>query len=302
MAIPDYETLMLPVLKLAIDGNEHSLREATDYSISEFELTEEEQKTLLPSGTQRVIVNRVGWAITYLKKCKLLESTKRGYFKISQRGSNVLNQNPTKIDCHFLQQFPEFHEFKVKRERPKEKLKISPEINKSQTPEEILSEVHEELQQSLIEDLLNKIKDSSPSFFEMLVIDLLVKMGYGGSRKDAGQAVGRTSDEGIDGIIKEDKLGLDAIYIQAKKWGNNISRPEVQKFAGALQGKRAKKGIFITTSVFTKEAQEYASNIESKIILIDGEKLSELMIEHNVGVSTINSYEVKKIDLDYFNE
>ena len=156
------------------------------------------------------------------------------------------------------------------------------------------------MNQNLIEELLSKIKESSPSFFEMLVIDLLVKMGYGGSRKDAGQAVGGIGDEGIDGIIKEDKLGLDAIYIQAKKWENNISRPDVQKFAGALQGKRAKKGIYITTSAFSREAEEYASNIESKIILIDGEKLAELMIEHNVGVSTVNSYEVKKIDLGLF--
>ncbi|MBN2588432.1 MAG: restriction endonuclease [Sedimentisphaerales bacterium] len=302
MAIPDYETLMLPVLKLAGDGKEHSLREATEHIIESFNLTEDEQKTLLPSGTQRVIVNRVGWAITYLKKCKLLESTKRGYFKNSPRGSEVLNQNLTKIDSHFLQQFPEYHEFKVKKQKPKEKSKIIPETNRSQTPEELLAEVHEELNQNLVEELLSIIKESSPSFFEMLVIDLLVKMGYGGSRKDAGQAVGGIGDEGIDGIIKEDKLGLDAIYIQAKKWENNISRPDVQKFAGALQGKRAKKGIFITTSAFSREAKEYASNIESKIILIDGEKLAELMIEHNVGISTVNSYEVKKIDLDYFSE
>lgn len=302
MAIPDYETIMLPVLKLAGDGDEHLLRDATEHIISEFKLTEEEQKELLPSGTQRVIANRVGWSVTYLKKCKLLESTKRGYFKITERGKDVLNQNLPKIDCHFLQQFPEFYEFKFRKQKPKKKTKITPEVNKSQTPEEILSEVHEELNQSLVEELLSKIKEGSPSFFEILVIDLLVKMGYGGSRKDAGQAVGGVGDEGIDGIIKEDKLGLDAIYIQAKKWENNIGRPDVQKFAGALQGKRAKKGIYITTSAFSKEAQDYASNIESKIILIDGEKLAELMIEHNVGVSTITSYEVKKIDIDYFNE
>jgi restriction system protein len=172
----------------------------------------------------------------------------------------------------------------------------------SQTPEEILGEVHEELNQSLVDELLTKISDSSPSFFEILVIDLLVKMGYGGSRKDAGQAVGGVGDEGIDGIIKEDKLGLDAIYIQAKKWENSVSRPEVQKFAGALQGKRAKKGILITTSTFTKEAQQFASSIDSKIILIDGQRLAELMIEHNVGVSMVTAYEVKKIDIDYFNE
>jgi restriction system protein len=250
-----------------------------------------------------VIVNRVGWAATYLKKCNLLKSKKRGHFEITERGIGVLNRNPTKIDSHLLEQFPEYHEFKKKKKTTKKrKEKSLYEVDKSHTPEEILGQVYEELNQSLAEELLGKIKDSSPSFFEILVIDLLVKMGYGGSRKDAGQAVGRSGDEGIDGIIKEDKLGLDAIYIQAKKWENSVSRPEVQKFAGALQGKRAKKGIFITTSTFTKEAQEYASSIDSKLILIDGERLAELMIEHNVGVSITTSYEVKKIDIDYFDE
>ena len=302
MPIPDYETLMLPVLKLAGDGKEHALREATDIVIREFSLTEQEQKRLLPSGTKRVIDNRTGWAATYLKKCKLLKSTKWGHFEITERGIEVLNHNPPKIDSHFLQKFPEYHEFKKRKKKNKKKIEKSHETDESRTPEEILGEVYEELNQSLVEELISKIKDSSPSFFEVLVIDLLVRMGYGGSRKDAGQAVGRIGDEGIDGIIKEDKLGLDAIYIQAKKWENNISRPEVQKFAGALQGKRAKKGIFITTSTFTKEAEHFASSIDSKIILIDGERLAELMIEHNVGVSTTSSYEVKKIDIDYFNE
>jgi restriction system protein len=302
MPIPDYETLMLPVLKLARDGNEHLLKEATEFIIKKYNLTEQEQKQLLPSGTQRVIVNRVGWATTYMKKCKLLKSTKRGCFEITERGIEVLNQSPSKIDSHFLQIFPEYHEFKKKKRKTRKKIDKSLEMDKSRTPEEILGQVYEELNQSLVEELISKIKDSSPSFFEVLVIDLLVRMGYGGSRKDAGQAVGRSGDEGIDGIIKEDKLGLDAIYIQAKKWENNISRPEVQKFAGALQGKRAKKGIFITTSSFTKEAEQFASSIDSKIILIDGERLAQLMIEHNVGVSTTSSYEVKKIDIDYFNE
>ena len=213
-----------------------------------------------------------------------------------------MHQNPPKIDAHFLQQFPEYHEFKKKKQKTGKKSKKSPDTGDTRTPEEVLGEVHEELNQSLAEELIGKIKGSSPSFFEILVIDLLVKMGYGGSRKDAGQAVGGSGDEGIDGIIKEDKLGLDAIYIQAKRWENKISRPEVQKFAGALQGKKAKKGIFITTSTFTKEAEQFASSIDNKIILIDGERLAELMIEHNVRVSTVTSYEVKKVDTDYFDE
>ena len=303
MAIPDYETLMLPLLKLASDEKEHRTREATEVFTKEFGLTEQEQKQLLPSGAIRVIVNRTGWAATYLKKCRLLESTKRGYFKITQRGIGVLNQNLTKIDNKFLQQYPEFHEFKTLKKKKTGK-KLSKNINgvEVQTPEESLGAAYEELNQNLAQELLMKVKDGSSTFFEILVIDLLVKMGYGGSRKDAGQAVGKSGDEGIDGIIKEDKLGLDAIYIQAKRWENIVGRPEVQKFAGALQGQRAKKGIFITTSAFSKEATNYASNIENKIILIDGERLAQLMIEHNVGVSTAASYEVKKLDTDYFDE
>lgn len=303
MAIPDYETLMLPLLKLAGDGKGHLSRVATEVLSEEFCLTDQDKKELLPSGITRVIVNRVGWAATFLKKCQLLESTKRGFFKITQRGIDVLNKNPAKIDNKFLQQFPEFHEFTT-RKKTKVKKKLSKNIDaiKTQTPEETLGAAYEELNQNLAQELLMKVKDSSSTFFEILVIDLLVKMGYGGSRKDAGQAVGKSGDEGIDGIIKEDKLGLDAIYIQAKRWENTVSRPEVQKFAGALQGQRAKKGIFITTSAFSKEAVHYASNIENKIILIDGERLAQLMIEHNVGVSMAALYEVKKIDTDYFDE
>jgi restriction system protein len=303
MAIPDYESLMLPLLQFASDGKEHRVREAIEFLSNKFRLTEQERKELLPSGTGRVIVNREGWAATHLKACLLIESTKHGYFKITQRGIDVLSRNPTEINIKFLEQFPEYAEFKkVKKELPgkeldRNKYEISP-----QTPEEIIGDAYEELNRNLKQELLENIKSASPDFFEDLVVGLLVKMGYGGSRSDAGQSVGGSGDEGIDGIIKEDKLGLDAIYIQAKRWENTISRPEVQKFAGALQGQRAKKGILITTSAFTKEAVQYASNIESKIVLIDGEKLAQLMIEHNVGVSTTASYEVKQIDTDYFEK
>lgn len=302
MAIPDYESIMLPILKLANDGKEHRTREATEFISKHFNLSEKEEKKLLPSGNIRVIVNRVGWAATYLKKCQLLESTKRGHFKITKRGIDVLNQNPTKIDNKLLQQFPEFHEFKTRKKKTKKKSRKNIDVIELFTPQESLGAAYEELNQNLAQELLKRVKDSSPVFFEILVIDLLVKMGYGGSIKDAGQAIGRTGDEGIDGMIKEDKLGLDAIYIQAKKWENTVGRPEVQKFAGALQGQRAKKGIFITTSAFSKEAQQYASKIENKIVLIDGDTLTQLMIDHNVGVSTTTSYDVKKIDIDYFND
>jgi len=302
MAIPDYQTIMLPLLKFVGDGNVHSKHEAVEYLANEFELTEEERKELLPSGKQGLFDNRVAWAKTYIKQARLIDSPKRGLFVITERGKQVLSQNLDKIDIKFLDQFPEFVEFKqIKKDKGKQLEKVArvfPETN----PEESLEASYQELQESLASDLLQNIKQCPPDFFERLVVDVLIKMGYGGSRKEAGQAIGRTGDEGIDGIIKEDKLGLDIIYMQAKRWENTVGRPEIQKFAGALQGQRARKGIFITTSNFSKEALDYVKNIDSKIILIDGQRLAELMIEHNVGVSPVASYEVKKIDTDYFIE
>lgn len=301
MAIPDYQTIMLPLLKLTADGEEHFLHDVIEALAQEFGLSDEERKEMLPSGQQAVFRNRVGWALTYMKKAALIEATRRGYFRITDRGKEVLSQKPLTIDAKFLEQFPEFIEFKQRRkEKPdKPELTHKPDIG---TPEETLELAYQQLRDDLASELLHTIKECSPNFFERLVIDVLIKMGYGGSRKEAGQAMGKTGDGGIDGIIKEDKLGLDIIYIQAKRWENSVSRPEIQKFAGALQGQRARKGIFITTSDFSKTAVDYVKNIDSKIILIDGERLAELMIDHNVGVSPLATYEVKKIDTDYFIE
>lgn len=297
MPIPDYQSIMLPLLKYVADGEEHSLREAVESLGDEFQLSDEERRELLQSG-QPTFGNRVGWARTYLKKAGLVEPTRRGSFRITDRGKQVLSKDPPKIDVKFLEQFPEFIEFK---QGHKEK-KVIPPPPFDETPEEALESAYQKLQEGLALDLIQNIKECSPAFFERLVIDVLVKMGYGGSRKEAGQAIGRASDGGIDGIIKEDKLGLDIIYIQAKRWEATVGRPEIQKFAGALQGQRARKGIFITTSNFSKEALDYVNNIDTKIILIDGERLSGLMIDHNVGTSPVASYEVKKIDTDYFIE
>lgn len=300
MAIPDYQTIMLSLLRIAEDDQEHKLQDAIEEISDQFRLSEEERKALLPSGNQRVISNRVGWARTYLKKSKLLESTRRGYFKITKRGLEVLSKKPDIIDNQFLEQFPEFIEFKSTRHKPEDiQIKESPD---EKNPEELFELAYEDLNQELAQELIETIKSANPMFFEKLVIDLLIKMGYGGSRRDAGEAIGRSGDEGIDGIIKEDRLGLDVIYMQAKRWENVVGRPEIQKFAGALQGQRAKKGVFITTSKFTNEAEQFVRNIDSKIILIDGEKLTKLMIEHGIGVSTISAYEVKKVDGDYFEE
>ena len=301
MPIPDYETIMLPLLKFAEDDKEHSLREAIEYLAKYFNLTDEERKELLPSGRQFIFDNRVGWACTYLKKAVLLESVKRGYFKITERGIDVLKRDIKKITPAFLEEFQEFKDFKaVSRSQVYNKRNDNKQNDGDETPEEKLENAYQIIRKNLAQELIQKVMKCSPSFFETLVIDLLISMGYGGSRIDAGKAIGKSGDEGIDGIIKEDRLGLDTIYIQAKRWENQVGRPEIQKFAGALLGQKAKKGIFITTSSFTKEAINYAESIENKIVLIDGEQLANFMIDFNIGVSKVGVYEVKKIDNDYF--
>lgn len=299
MAIPDYQTVMKPFLEYHADGEEHSFRESVDKLATVFDLTDEEKNKLLPSGHQPVFDNRVGWARTYLKKANLIESSRRGYNKITPRGLDALKQKATKIDTKYLCQFEEFNSFKVLKNKKVEEPEI---VASDKTPQELLESAYQKIREELADNLLERIKTCSPSFFERLVVEVIVKMGYGGNRQDAGRAIGKAGDEGIDGIIKEDKLGLDTIYIQAKRWQNVVGRPEIQKFVGALTGQRAKKGLFITTSDFTSEAREYASNIDIKIVLIDGETLADLMIEHNVGVSAVDIYELKKIDSDYFEE
>jgi restriction system protein len=300
MTIPDYQTIMLPLLKLANDGQEHFLRDSVEHLADDFNLSEEERKELLPSGQQAVFFNRVGWARTYLKQAGLLETTRRAYFRITDRGRQVLSTNPVKLDAKYLEKFPEFLEFKA---RVKDKNEDNDQLLiTGQTPDESLESAYQKVRKELTEELLKQIKQCTPTFFEKLVIDLLVKMGYGGTRREAGQAVGRTGDGGIDGIIQEDRLGLDNIYLQAKRWDGTVGRPEIQKFAGALQGQRAKKGVFITTSAFTADAHDFVSRIDNKIVLIDGDLLSQLMIDHNVGVSTTAVYEIKRVDSDYFSE
>jgi restriction system protein len=300
--IPNYQTIMLPLLKIAADDKEHSLRETIDQLAIQFNLSEEERKELLPSGNQAIFSNRVGWARTYLKKARLIEYKNRGYFNITDRGKRVISENPDAIDNKFLEQFQEFIEFKTVKKKTNKSDELKPLSIDEQNPEEILQNAFQSIQDTLASELEETIKNCSPDFFERLVIDVLIKMGYGGSKREAGKAIGRSGDEGIDGIINEDKLGLDVIYIQAKRWEGTVGRPEIQKFAGALQGKRARKGIFITTSNYSREAIDYVNNIESKIILIDGERLSELMVHYDVGVTPESTYTVKKIDYDYFLE
>lgn len=301
--IPDYQTIMLPLLELVADGKTYTSREAIEGLAERYNLTEEERKELLPSGQQPVFDNRVGWARTYLKKAGLVKSEKRGTMSITEKGKQVLSQKPSRIDISFLEQFPEFVEFRTGKNKVKAVDQQEADIEaEEQTPEELLEYAHQKLQQDLAAELLLTIKEASPRFFENLVVDLLLQMGYGGSRADAGRAIGKTSDGGIDGIIKEDKLGLDIIYIQAKRWENSVPIKEIRDFAGALLGNKARKGVFITTSSFPASAHEYVRSIEPKIILIDGQQLARLMIEHNVGVSPQKTFQVKRIDSDYFEE
>jgi restriction system protein len=300
MAIPDFQTLMLPLLKFAADRQEHSTSDAIDALALEFRLTDEERKELLPSGRQSRFDNRVGWARTYLKKAALLEGAGRGKFRITARGLKVVKDNPPRIDMKFLERFQEYVEF---RNLSRQEEELTENVEKaSQTPEEVLELSYQNLRRDLAQELLERIMGCSSRFFERLVVDLLVAMGYGGSRKDAGEAVGQSGDGGIDGIIKEDRLGLDVVYIQAKKWEGTVGRPVVQTFAGSLEGQRARKGILITTSQFSREARDYVERIEKKIVLIDGQQLAQLMIDHNVGVAEVETYTVKRVDLDYFGD
>jgi restriction system protein len=304
MPIPDFQSIMLPLLKLAADGQDHRLRDAVDALANSFQLTPAERQEMQPNGSQLIFSNRVAWASTYLRQARVLEAPRRGIFHITQRGRDILAESPDRIDSHFLMRFPEFVEFKQRGQTGDQTGLVELPVTKEEqgTPEDILASAYSRLRAELESQLSEEVKKCPPSFFETLVVDLLVRMGYGGSREDAGRAIGGTGDGGIDGIINEDRLGLDVIFVQAKRWEANVGRPEIQRFAGALQGRRARKGIFITTSGFTAEAKEYAEVIDTHIILIDGQRLASLMFEHNVGVSTVGRYELKRLDLDYFAE
>lgn len=299
MTIPDYQTVMLPLLRFAADGQEHSLREAIESLADHFHLSDDERKALLPSGRQATFDNRVGWARTYMKKAGLLQTPRRGYFTITDSGLRALKTNPDKVNVKFLEQYPEFLDFRTKGKATQTDVTMPTE---ERTPREVMEDAYATIRTQLAGELLERIAQSSPQFFERLVVDLLVTMGYGGTRRDAGEAVGGSGDEGIDGIIKEDRLGLEVVYIQAKRWENTVHRPEIQKFVGALSGQNARKGVFMTTSNFSAGAVEYAKGLSVKVVLIDGETLASLMIDHGVGVAPEASYEIKRVDSDYFDE
>jgi restriction system protein len=310
MAIPDFQTAMRPLLEMLADGQEHSNAELYQRIAQHFQLSEEEQETLLPRGRQPVLHNRVGWALSHCKVAGVVESPRRGVYQITSRGQEILQANPERVDLKVLDQFPEHVAFRTPK---KAELQRTPSVNGQQapdvaltvdtaTPDEAISLAYQELRSSLAQELLEKIKQSSPAFFERLVVDVLLAMGYGGSQRDAGEALGRSGDGGLDGVIREDKLGLDVIYLQAKRWEGSVGRPVIQAFVGALHGAQATKGVIITTSDFTADARTYVKTIPTRIVLVDGKTLAELMMDHNVAVSRVSNYEIKKIDSDYFSE
>lgn len=309
MSVPDYQQFMLPLLRILGDGLEHTVDEYVDQLAIQFGLRAEDRRELLPSGRQTKLRNRVGWAATYLSKAGLLTRTGRGRIRITDRGREVLSSDPDHVDSSYLDRFAEFAEFK---QSTRNAARVDPSDNDNAptstaddstlSPDEMLEASYQRLRESLAQNLLDRIKAAPPAFFEQLVVDLLVTMGYGGSRSDAGEAIGGSGDGGIDGIIKEDRLGLDFVYVQAKRWENVVGRPHVQGFAGSLEGQRARKGVFITTSTFTDNARQYVTNIEKRIVLIDGQELAELMLDYGIGVTEVATYRVQRVDLDYFGD
>lgn len=305
MPIPQYQTYMRPVLKALADGNEHHVRQITEAVCNDFNFTDEQRNLKPASGKSTYVNGRIGWAKTYLVQAGLITQPRRAYCLISERGLQAFNSNED-IDNNYLKQFPEFLDFQQRSNKNNElpeKVELKDDAADNQTPHERLENTVNIINNTLANDLLQSILNASPQFFENLVVDLMLAMGYGGSRKDAGQATQYTQDGGIDGVIKDDKLGLEMIYLQAKRYTDTtVGRPEIQAFAGALDMHRAKKGVFITTSNFSKEALQFTSLIEKRIVLINGEQLTELMLEHNLGVSTKQVFEIKALDSDYFSE
>ena len=296
---------MRPLLELHADGAEKTQAELRDALAHQFELTEEDLAERLPSGTTRTFVNRVAWASTHMKEAGLLVKPQRGISRVTERGRGVLRDYPDRVDMSVLEQFPEYIEFRTRssgRRRVTQPQEPATLLVSTQTPEETIEAAYSEIRAALAEDLLSRLIERDDRFFEEVVLDVLVALGYGGSKPDAAERVGRSGDGGIDGVIREDTLGLDAIYVQAKKWAaeRTIGPREIREFLGALQDIEATKGIFITTSSFSTEARELARR--RRIVLIDGLELAARMVDSGVGVTTLKAYELKRTDEDYFAE
>lgn len=297
--VPDFQTLMLPVLRAGAEG-ETSVGSVVDRLANEFHLSDEQRAQLLPSGKQTKFSNRVQWAKTYLTKAVLLQTTKRAHFKTTDRGLSVLKSNPEKIDIKFLMRWSEFNEFRFPAGGAKKA--ATPEPASELTPDETMRAAHETINAALADELLEKIRNAPPAFFEVLTVKLIVAMGYGGSLEEAGKALGKSGDGGVDGVVDEDQLGLDRIYIQAKKYkeGITVGAGDIRNFFGALDQQKALKGIFVTTSSFSPSAKSTASGLSKRIVLIDGPRLARLMIKHEVGCRTMEAMAIKRIDEEFF--
>jgi restriction system protein len=309
MPIPSFQKFMLPVLQILAESGQIPTKECARRVADREGLSEQEGSELLPSGKQTYLLNRIGWACWTLLQSGLVTRPKRGTYQITEEGKKLLAENPKEIDYQLLSRYPSFVErvLKNKAQVPgggggSGKGPEVPPLEEAKTPHERIEAAFSELRGTLITELLDSLAVIDPFRFEQVVLDVLVAMGYGGSRKEAAEVTQKTNDEGIDGVINEDRLGLDVIYIQAKRWKGNVGRQELQNFVGALAGKKANKGIFITTSDFNSNARDYAANLQQKVILVDGRRLAELMIDHNVGVAEEQVYRIKKIDSDYFDD
>lgn len=301
MPIPDFQTVMLPLLE-HLESGASDAQETIERLAAHFALTPEELAIRLPSGKQTKFTNRVAWAKSHLKAAGLLRSPRRGVYELTDRGRQVLAEHPPSVGMPLLMRFPEYVAFRQGSSSGPSAIKVSSptEGTDNRTPDDLIEDGYTQLRSALVSDLRDRIASMSPAAFEQLVVDVLTSMGYGGPQDDAGIVVGRGGDEGIDGVIKEDRLGLETIYIQAKRWQGTVGRPDIQRFAGALQGQRARKGVFITSSSFSTEARHYAGAIQTTIVLIDGAQLAELMIDHDVGVNTVKRLDIKRVDSDYF--
>lgn len=300
MAVPDFQSMMLPLLEAIADGAEVSNSAVAEVIAARLDVSDSDRQLMLPSGQQAVFTNRVAWAKAYLKKAGLIQSPKRGTLQLTADGKKVLVEKPDRINIRYLRRFESFEKFRSVTTVSETPAAIGEAV--TATPEELIETGYQSLRDELIVEIIEQVKRCSPQFFERLVVKLLVAMGYGGSLEDAAQVLGRSGDGGIDGTIKEDKLGLDVICIQAKRWEGTVGRPVVQAFAGSMEGFRARKGVLITTSNFSKEAEDYITRIERKIVLVDGQRLAELMIAHNVGATVMQTYEIKRVDSDFFVE
>lgn len=305
MAVPDYQTYMTPMLQLLSDGLEHRITDVAARLAVHFGLSEEDQRDMIPSGRKSRHYDRVGWAASYMKQAALIFSPRRAWYQITQRGLDIV-QAGYEVNTAYLEQFVEFQEFRARSRAANDVEDISTtplaQQTQLQTPDEVIETAYQELRAALASELLDRLKEASPQFFEQAVIDLLLAMGYGGSSREAASRVGRTGDGGIDGIINEDQLGLDVVYIQAKRWQGTVGARDVRDFSGSLDERKSQKGVFITTSDFTREARDFVERTSKRIVLIDGQRLAQLMIDYNIGVTARKTYVIKRVDEDYFSE